>query len=214
MLIRGWCAFKFDDLKKIVALSTCNNIAWCLIFYVYGSLDLAVYQLLSHGVSKCVLFMLVGDVMSRSGGRQTSKGVYMVSYMGCYGPFLLGFLIFSLCGLPFIGIFYSKHFMFRGLCRGGYNMVCRLLVFIGFMISYIYSSRFVFLLCGLVRGLRLGWLSKFLLIAGLVLLGRVVNLFCIGGLEEYSLLGWLGSAGFIVIQLLGLVIGWLGYVSV
>nr|YP_009689314.1 NADH dehydrogenase subunit 5 [Postharmostomum commutatum]QEL51330.1 NADH dehydrogenase subunit 5 [Postharmostomum commutatum] len=211
ILISGWCAYKYEDLKKIVALSTCNNIAWCLVFFVCGSVDLALYQLISHGVSKCFLFMLVGDVMSGSGGSQSAAGVYLTRYYGRCGTFLLGFLILSLCGLPFIGIFFSKHYMFGSLCGVTWNVVCGCFVFLGFLLSYVYSFRFVFLLCDSVRGLSLGWSSNFFLIAGLVVLGSVINLVCVGSMEEANLLGVYGSVGFLLIQVLGAYWGWLGY---
>lgn len=36
IFISGLSAVFFKDLKKIVALSTCNNVSWCLLFYTLG----------------------------------------------------------------------------------------------------------------------------------------------------------------------------------
>lgn len=113
ILIRGGCALIFNDLKKLVALSTCNNVSWCLVFYICGDLDLALLQLLTHGVCKCYLFMSIGDLMGLSGGSQRSVGVYLSRYGGMLGVYLQSFLILSLCGLPFLGVFFRKHGLFR-----------------------------------------------------------------------------------------------------
>lgn len=204
VIISGWCALKFDDLKKIVALSTCKKIAWCIVFYVYGGVELCLFQLLRHGVRKCFLFMLVGDVMRGSLRRQSSRGVYLVRHYGKLGSLMLRFLIFSLAGLPFVGIFFSKHLLLGGVLAGRFKGVMGVLLFIGFLLSYAYSCRFVLLLCGAGRGLRHGWYSQFILICGMVLLGSIVKCVVVGSLEECVVLGVNGSLLFLVVQLGGL----------
>lgn len=34
IFITGVCSLYFVDLKKIVALSTCKKVAWCVVFFV------------------------------------------------------------------------------------------------------------------------------------------------------------------------------------
>lgn len=115
IVITGVCASFFDDLKKIVALSTCKNVSWCVVFFICGDLGLSLLQLLSHGVCKCYLFMSVGDLMSLSGRSQRAVGVYLSRYTGRFGVFMQSVLIISLCGLPFLGVFFSKHGLFSSL---------------------------------------------------------------------------------------------------
>ena len=109
IVVTGCCASYFFDLKKIVALSTCKNVSWCLVFFICGDLGLALLQLLTHGVCKCYLFMSVGDLMSVSGGSQSSVGCYFSRYTGEYGVLLQALLILALSGLPFLGVFFRKH---------------------------------------------------------------------------------------------------------
>ena len=76
VFITGISACVYTDMKKIVALSTCNKICWCLIYFLNGCVGLALIQLISHGVCKCYLFMGVGDLMRSSGSRQQRGGIY------------------------------------------------------------------------------------------------------------------------------------------
>nr|WCH58152.1 NADH dehydrogenase subunit 5 [Holostephanus sp. FJ-2023] len=211
ILITGVCAVFFVDLKKIVALSTCNNIGWCLIYYCCGDWLLVLFQLVVHGVSKCVLFMLVGDVMSASAGAQIYLGVYAYRYVGVYGSVLLGLLIFSLCGLPFMGIFFVKHFFLVSSVSGGLSLVCLFMLFLGFFVSYVYSFRFILILCASCCGLGSGYVSSFVLVGVVSFLGTLVSVFFVNGSEELEVLSWGVSVGFLLIQLSGSILGYLIY---
>nr|AYH51361.1 NADH dehydrogenase subunit 5 [Alaria americana] len=211
IFVTGVCALFFFDLKKIVALSTCNNVAWCLLYYICGDLGLVMFQLLVHGVCKCSLFMLVGDLMSSSGGSQSSVGVYMSRYGGVYGNVLLVFLVFCLCGVPFLGIYFSKHFFFLLLVGGSYNVFLVSLVLVGFFISYVYSFRLSLMVCSGVRGISLGYLVSFLFVSFFVLVGTMFGWLVFGQFEEYSCLSFFWSLLFLFIQVCGCVVGYLIY---
>jgi NADH:ubiquinone oxidoreductase subunit 5 (subunit L)/multisubunit Na+/H+ antiporter MnhA subunit len=176
VVITGVSAVVFSDLKKVVALSTCKNVAWCLIFFVCGDLMLALLQLLTHGVSKCFLFMSVGDLMRSSGGRQSGVGVYMSRYAGVFGVVLQAVLVFSLCGLPFIGVFFSKHGLFCSFLFK-YRGFSLLLLLLGFFISYVYSVRLALFLFGGVGGLNFGLSSRFVLVSLICFFRSVVKFF-------------------------------------
>nr|UFJ44430.1 NADH dehydrogenase subunit 5 [Glypthelmins sp. LW2G] len=206
IFISGLCASGFVDLKKIVALSTCNNISWCLLFYICGDVWLALLQLLSHGICKCYLFMVVGDVMSGSLGGQDSKFVYLFRYGNLFGPLLQFVLIFSLCGLPFIGVFFGKHGLLS-LIFYSYGGIFLIVLLLCFLLSYIYSFRFYLLLLGDLVGTSFGYLSNFCLIFNLVLLSTLLNYVgCMGSLETVSL-GVADSAIVLFIQLFGCFLG-------
>nr|QIJ60112.1 NADH dehydrogenase subunit 5 [Fischoederius elongatus] len=211
VVITGLCAVVFMDLKKIVALSTCNNVAWCLIFFVCGDLMLALLQLLTHGVCKCCLFMAVGDLMSSSGGSQSGVGVYLSRYAGVYGVVMQLLLVFSLCGLPFLGVFFSKHGLFCAFLYN-YSFVTLIGLLIGFFISYLYSTRLALFLFMSVGGLNFGYSSSFVLIGLISFFGTIVNY---GGsclfMELYELsVVW--GVGFSILQLVGCLAGALLFV--
>ena len=141
ILISGLRCFFFVDLKKIVALSTCNNIAWCIFYLIFGETVLALFQLIRHGVSKCMLFMLVGDVMRGSKGAQSSRGVYRAYLYGNWGIFRLFSVILGLSGAPFIGVFFTKHLLltnFMNISKISLVLIVLACVFL----SYFYSFRF------------------------------------------------------------------------
>nr|YP_010499308.1 NADH dehydrogenase subunit 5 [Nippotaenia mogurndae]UWT58585.1 NADH dehydrogenase subunit 5 [Nippotaenia mogurndae] len=160
ILITGICCFFFLDLKKIVALSTCNNISWCMIYLLFGDVCLCLFQLLSHGVSKCMLFMLVGDVMSGSGGSQASNCVYSTRLYGNLGIFGLFSIILGLSGAPFIGVFCTKHF-FLSLFSGFTNILLLIFICLCVFLSYFYSFRLCHILINIEYSLAAGVLYTF-----------------------------------------------------
>lgn len=153
--ITGVCCFFFTDLKKIVALSTCNNISWCILYLIVGDVGLALFQLMRHGVSKCLLFMLVGDIMRGASGSQAAKGVYCRTYYGNIKIFSLFCVVLGLSGAPFIGVFFTKHLFIGGVAR-----LCNPLFVIGCLccvfLSYFYSFRLCVILCGGNKSINLG----------------------------------------------------------
>lgn len=199
-------AFVFLDLKKIVALSTCNKVSWCLVYFLCGDLALALAQLLTHGVSKCYLFMAVGDVMRASSGAQNSLAVYSPAYGGKWLVSVLAVLVFSLCGLPFIGIFFSKHSLFSGFIpRFGIGGL--ILVLFGFFISYSYSVRLCFMFCSMRGGLSTGHRRFFHVVGGLCLVGSLFNVVGLCAMEETGSVsvGW--SFLFLLLQVFGCFLG-------
>lgn len=135
---------------------------------------MALLQLVTHGLCKCYLFMSVGDLMGQSGSSQSSVGVYLGRYRGRFLPLVQGFLVLSLCGLPFLGVFFSKHSLFSLLLyEGGFGLV--FICFFSLFLSYVYSVRFVLLLLGSVGGLSFGVSSLFLVVCPLVFCGGVLN---------------------------------------
>nr|BAV82506.1 NADH dehydrogenase subunit 5 [Hymenolepis microstoma]BBB87184.1 NADH dehydrogenase subunit 5 [Hymenolepis microstoma] len=160
IFISGLSCFFFVDLKKIVALSTCNNVSWCVLYLIFGEVILALFQLISHGVSKCMLFMLVGDVMSGSNGSQTSNCVYNSYLYGNWGVFSLLSIILGLSGAPFIGVFFTKHLLltnFMNINSIGLSIIILICVFL----SYFYSFRFCSLLLNTLSSSVIGVLYCF-----------------------------------------------------
>lgn len=206
IFVSGLCACVFVDLKKIVALSTCKNVSWCVVFYVCGDLRLALLQLLTHGVCKCFLFMSVGDVMSGSLSSQDCKSVYMFRYKGLFGAIAQFVLVFSLCGLPFLGVFFGKHGLLS-LVFYSYGLVFLFVLLACFTLSYIYSFRFYLLLLGDCLGRLFGFLSNFCMIAGLVILSRFLKYGGFFLLPEVVLLGGWQSFLVFFIQVFGSMVG-------
>nr|UFQ88460.1 NADH dehydrogenase subunit 5 [Rhinebothriidae sp. DJM-2021] len=200
ILITGLCCFYFLDLKKIVALSTCNNISWCLFYLICGDVTLSLFQLITHGVSKCMLFMLVGDVMSGTGGSQASNCMYMPSLYGNWGVFSLSSLVLGLSGAPFIGVFFTKHFLLTNfnLCE---NWILTGVTFGCVFLSYFYSFR----LCSIFVSLQNSSTAGVYFVSGagmLVYVWLLVNYYIANTLDEVTSVGNFSSALLLLFQLI------------
>lgn len=199
IIITGLCCFFFIDLKKIVALSTCNKISWCVFYLIFGDFLLSLFQLIRHGVSKCVLFMLVGDVMRGSSGSQASNAVYGPYLYGNWGIFGLFRVVLGLSGAPFIGVFFTKHFLlsgFMGVTRATLYMTVLVCAFL----SYFYSFR----LCSILLNLNVSAFSGVLFCfnSGLmVYFWLIVNYFITLKLDEAIELNNISGTGILLFQL-------------
>nr|UFQ88616.1 NADH dehydrogenase subunit 5 [Anthocephalum sp. LRP 10375] len=200
IFITGLCCFFFMDLKKIVALSTCNNISWCVVYLLFGDVVLSLFQLVSHGVSKCLLFMLVGDVMSGTGGSQASNCVYSARLYGNWGLFGLFSVILGLSGAPFIGVFFTKHFListFSSFSNIGIFLFLLLCVFL----SYFYSFR----LCRILYSIEISVASGVLYSFGsgvMVYIWLIINYFIASTLDETSGVSVISSLALVSFQVL------------
>nr|YP_009938515.1 NADH dehydrogenase subunit 5 [Prosthogonimus cuneatus]QNU39799.1 NADH dehydrogenase subunit 5 [Prosthogonimus cuneatus] len=211
VFVSGFCASSSVDLKKIVAFSTCNNISWCVLYFIVGDVVLSCFQLLTHGVCKCFLFMVVGDLMNSSFSGQSCLGVYSSSYLGYYGFFVRFLLISSLCGLPFLGVFFTKHYFFS-CCLSVFGVVYVLCLFGGFAVTYFYSFRFLAMFVLNKCGLGLCYVRDFLVVGCLAVLGSLINCSVYGLLEEVSMVGGLLGLFFFFFQLVFSVLGAVSYV--
>nr|QXU59656.1 NADH dehydrogenase subunit 5 [Cephalochlamys namaquensis] len=212
IFITGVSCFFFFDLKKIVALSTCNNISWCVLYLLMGDVVLSLFQLVSHGVSKCLLFMLVGDIMSGASGSQAANCVYSPLLYGRGGVFSLICSILGLSGVPFLGCFYTKHLLLTEF-NGMFNVLLNSFVLICIFLSYFYSFR----LCSLILNLNVSNQSGVLFFCSsgcLVFLWLLLNYFTGSLLNEVSLVNVNTSLFLIIFQLSSLFIAYFIYSSV
>lgn len=145
VFITGVCCFFFVDLKKIVALSTCKKISWCVLYLIFGDVCLSLFQLITHGVAKCILFILVGDVMSGSGGSQSCNCLYSPYLYGNWSVFRISSIVLGLSGAPFIGVFFTKHAMLRR-----FNIILKISLFVMIMVCVFLSYFYSFRLCAVV----------------------------------------------------------------
>lgn len=212
IFVTGICCFFFLDLKKIVALSTCNKISWCLVYLIFGDVTLSLFQLVSHGVSKCLLFMLVGDVMRGRGGSQASNCVYRSQLYGNWGLFGLFSVILGLSGAPFIGVFFTKHFLLSTFSSSINIMLFIFLLFCVFL-SYFYSFRLCRALFNINTSLARGVLYSFG--SGvMVYFWLFINYFIASFMDEVNAVGSITSFWLIGFQLISCLTAYLFYSSV
>jgi NADH-ubiquinone oxidoreductase chain 5 len=97
-----------DDIKKIVAYSTCSQLGYMVFICGLSEYNLGLFHLVNHAFFKALLFLAAGSVIHSSGGEQDIRkfGGLLKLIPFTYSMFLIG--CFALCGLPFLSGFYSK----------------------------------------------------------------------------------------------------------
>nr|YP_009756889.1 NADH dehydrogenase subunit 5 [Capsala pricei]QIK50406.1 NADH dehydrogenase subunit 5 [Capsala pricei] len=198
----------FLDVKKLVALSTCNNISWCVIYYCLGFSELCLIQLFSHGVAKCMLFCVVGDLLSSSGANQINSGLFSSLNQNNFSSFIPCLLILFVSGLPFQGVFFSKHFLL-GSNSYSFNSVLIILVYTCVLLTYFYSFRLFMLVSNIFSGQSSGFQHSFFFLGGLFLIGCLFNFYLSFSLEESLPLFYYFSLLVIFCQIIGCIGGWI-----
>uniref|UniRef100_UPI0031F36B46 NADH dehydrogenase subunit 5 n=1 Tax=Taiwanaptera montana TaxID=3135762 RepID=UPI0031F36B46 len=153
MFMAGLGANYEFDLKKVIALSTLSQLGAMMVVLFIGSPVLAFYHLLSHAFFKSLLFLCAGLLIHCVGDTQD------IRHMGgivTYFPITCSCLLvsnFSLCGLPFLSGFYSKHAILYYMSMSGCNFMVGLLFFISTGLTVSYSFRLLYYLFSGFSGL-------------------------------------------------------------
>uniref|UniRef100_A0AAU7AN48 NADH:ubiquinone reductase (H(+)-translocating) n=1 Tax=Gyrodactylus pseudorasborae TaxID=3032919 RepID=A0AAU7AN48_9PLAT len=137
-LLSASAAFFYSDTKKIIALSTCNNISWCYIYLYMGMIELCLLQLVCHGIFKCILFCLIGDFLVNSNNSQNKSMHYYFSSVS-YSIMVTVTCLF-ISGSPFLGVYFSKHLFLSYLSEVD-NVLILLFILLGLSLSFLYTFR-------------------------------------------------------------------------
>ncbi len=135
-----------NDIKKIIAYSTCSQLGYMFFATGVGAYNVAMFHLFTHAFFKALLFLGSGSVI------HAFKDEQNINYMGgvwkklpyTYSLMIIGTL--ALTGFPFLSGFYSKDAIIefaylRGNTVGYY--AAGIGIFTAFLTS-IYSWRLIF----------------------------------------------------------------------
>jgi NADH-ubiquinone oxidoreductase chain 5 len=97
-----------DDLKKIIAYSTCSQLGYMVLACGVSAYNVSLYHLVNHAFFKALLFLSAGCVIHSMSNEQDMRrmGGLRVLLPISYVMLLIGSL--SLMGFPFFTGFYSK----------------------------------------------------------------------------------------------------------
>ena len=97
-----------NDIKKIVAYSTCSQLGYMFFAAGVGAYHVAMFHLFTHAFFKALLFLGAGSVIHAFKDEQDIRnmGGAMKNLPYTYGFMLIGTL--ALTGFPFLSGFYSK----------------------------------------------------------------------------------------------------------
>ncbi len=135
-----------NDIKKIIAYSTCSQLGYMFFATGVGAYNIAMFHLFTHAFFKALLFLGSGSVIHAFNDEQDINkmgGVYKhLPYT--YTLMIIGTL--ALTGFPLLSGFYSKDLIIEfAYLKGnvtGY-FACALGIFTAFLTS-IYSWRLIF----------------------------------------------------------------------
>nr|YP_009309702.1 NADH dehydrogenase subunit 5 [Gyrodactylus parvae]AKP19689.1 NADH dehydrogenase subunit 5 [Gyrodactylus parvae] len=137
-LLSASAAFFYSDTKKVIALSTCNNISWCYIYLYNGMAELCLLQLVCHGIFKCILFCLIGDFLVNSNNSQ-NKSMHYYFHSFSYNIIITVICLF-ISGFPFLGVYFSKH-LFLSYLSDINNILVLTFILLGLSFSFLYTFR-------------------------------------------------------------------------
>lgn len=97
-----------NDIKKIIAYSTCSQLGYMIFAIGVGSYNVSLFHLFNHAFFKALLFLSAGSIIHSISEEQDIRrmGSILVQLPVTYISTLIGSL--ALMGLPFLTGFYSK----------------------------------------------------------------------------------------------------------
>jgi len=97
-----------NDLKKVIAYSTCSQLGHMVFACGLSSYALSLFHLSNHAFFKALLFLSAGAVIHAISSEQDMRrlGGLLRLLPYTYGMFLIGSL--ALMGFPFLTGYYSK----------------------------------------------------------------------------------------------------------
>ena len=135
-----------DDIKKIIAYSTCSQLGYMFIAIGISAYNVAIFHLVTHAFFKALLFLGAGSVIHAMSDEQNIKkmGGLFNKIPVTYFLMLVGTL--SLTGFPFFSAYFSKDLILEILYTSSNSIsmyVYGIAVFVVFLTSF-YSFRLLF----------------------------------------------------------------------
>jgi NADH-ubiquinone oxidoreductase chain 5 len=97
-----------NDLKKIIAYSTCSQLGYMVMACGYSSYTNGLFHLFNHAFFKALLFLTAGYIIHATANEQDMRrlGGYYKLLPFAYAMILIGSI--AIMGIPFYSGFYSK----------------------------------------------------------------------------------------------------------
>ena len=135
-----------NDIKKIIAYSTCSQLGYMFFAVGVGAYNVAMFHLFTHAFFKALLFLGSGSVIHSFKNEQdiTNMGGVWKKLPYTYAFMIIGTL--ALTGFPFLSGYYSKDAIIEFAYLRGSNLGY-LAAFIGVftaLLTSIYSWRLIF----------------------------------------------------------------------
>lgn len=110
----GSCvAFFQNDIKKVIAYSTCSQLGYMFVACGLSRYDLALFHLVNHAFFKALLFLSAGVIIHGFSNEQDMRKMGGLSKFFSFTYLNMLIASFALMGLPFFSGFYSKELIFE-----------------------------------------------------------------------------------------------------
>ena len=136
-----------NDIKKIIAYSTCSQLGYMFFATGVGAYNVAMFHLFTHAFFKALLFLGAGSVIHSFQNEQDIKNMGGVWRKLPFTYFMMIIGTLALTGFPFLSGFYSKDAIieFAYLEKGGLSNYAAAIGIITAILTSIYSWRLIFL---------------------------------------------------------------------
>jgi NADH-ubiquinone oxidoreductase chain 5 len=136
-----------NDMKKIIAYSTCSQLGYMVFACGLSSYDVGVFHLFNHAFFKALLFLSAGSVIHALGGEQDIRKMGGIKNLlpFSYSVLLIG--SFALAGFPFLAGFYSKDVLLE-ICVAKHTVFGSFSFLLGLLAAFctaFYSTKLLFL---------------------------------------------------------------------
>jgi len=136
-----------NDLKRIVAFSTCSQLGYMVFSCGLSNYNIGIFHLANHAFFKALLFLSAGAVIHSINNEQDIRKMGGLKNLLplSYSTMLSGSL--ALIGFPFLAGFYSKDLILEG-AYGSFKIVGHFSYFLGVfgaICTAFYSTRLIFL---------------------------------------------------------------------
>lgn len=140
-------AFFQNDIKKIIAYSTCSQLGYMFMACGTSNYIVSLYHLTNHAFFKALLFLCAGAIIHSMSNEQDLRkfGNLRLLMPLVYICFLIGSL--SLMGFPYLSGFYSKDFLLEVLYLKGTNFstFAYILGIMSAFLTTLYSYKLIYL---------------------------------------------------------------------
>jgi NADH-ubiquinone oxidoreductase chain 5 len=136
-----------NDMKKVIAYSTCSQLGYMVFACGLSSYDVGVFHLSNHAFFKALLFLSAGSVIHAAGDEQDMRklGGLKTLLPFSYSMTLVGSL--ALIGFPFLSGFFSKDVILE-ISYSKYTIESHFCYVLGCLAAFVtsfYSTRLLFL---------------------------------------------------------------------
>lgn len=107
-LISGTIGAVQNDIKKIIAYSTCSQLGYMVLACGLSSYNLGLFHLFNHAFFKALLFLSAGSIIHVLNGEQDIRRMGGLSKLSPFIYINMSIASLSLAGFPFLAGFYSK----------------------------------------------------------------------------------------------------------